>query len=329
MAGPPTRKPSHRDPQSDGDADSSFTGVFAELEQRDYDLLVDPESVYLEHLETIERIAVFVARRGHLNADETAEFVQIARVRLFENDYAIIRKFAAKASFSTYLSIVIHRLFHQVRVEQWGKWRPSAEAKRLGELAITLERLVTRDNFTFAEAAKILTVRTSPTCTVEDLEGLYIRLPLRNPRPVLVSGDGLPDAVAVEGDADERIKARDRAATARAAAHVAETVLQNMDPEDRLILKMRFWNSRKVPDIAAMLQIDQRTVYLRLEKLFAQLRASLELAGVGRAEIEALLSSGDVPVSLAPNSSDDPFSKSSRPSNDAVADRKREKKDDL
>jgi hypothetical protein len=71
---------------------------------------LDPETTYLQHLGTMERIAAFAAHRGHLTADETAEFVQIACVRLFENDYAIIRKFEGRSSFSTYLTTVILRL---------------------------------------------------------------------------------------------------------------------------------------------------------------------------------------------------------------------------
>src|SRR5689334_7815875 len=127
---------------------------------------MNPETTYLEHRESIERIAAFVARRGHLNADESAEFVQIVSYKLFEDDWAIIRKFEGRSSFTTYLTTVIARFFHQWRVEQWGKWRPSAEAKRLGDKAITLERLITRDGFTFDEAVKVLTIRDGAMCTV-------------------------------------------------------------------------------------------------------------------------------------------------------------------
>src|SRR6185503_1033291 len=101
--------------------------------------------------------------------------------KIFEDDYGIIRKFEGRSSFSTYLTTVILRLFHQWRVEQWGKWRPSAEAKRLGDKAITLERLITRDGFTFDEAVKVLTVRDGGLSPVAELEALYVRLPLRTP----------------------------------------------------------------------------------------------------------------------------------------------------
>src|SRR5215212_9137514 len=95
------------------------------------------ERTFLENLRTIVRIASFVARRNHLNTDEANEFVQEVQARLIYDDYAIIRKFESRSSFSTYLTTVIVRLFQQWRVELWGKWRPSAEARRLGDKAIT------------------------------------------------------------------------------------------------------------------------------------------------------------------------------------------------
>lgn len=257
---------------------------------------MNPESTYLEHLPSIERIAAFVARKAHLNADDTVEFVQIVRVRLFENDYAIIRKFENRSTFTTYLTTVIVRLFHQWRTEQWGKWRPSAEARRLGDTAITLERLTTRDGFTYSEAVKVLTTRSGAAVSVTELEAIYVRLPNRNPRPGMVSGEVSPDAAAVESDAGTRIESRDRERTARRTAEILDSV--PLDPEDRLILRLRFWKGMKVPEIARVVGIDQKKIYKRLDKLFATLRSALEVAGVGRTDIDAVLCSGDQDIRL-------------------------------
>lgn len=259
---------------------------------------MNPETTYLQHLESIERIAAYVARRGHLNADETGEFVQDTCVRLIEDDYAIIRKFQGRSAFSTYLTTVILRLFHQWRVEMWGKWRPSAEAKRLGDKAITLERLMTRDGFTLQEAVNVLTTRSGSTYTVAELEALYIRLPLRNPRPVLVSGDTAPDVVAVDGDADERVESRDRERSARRCAATLDGVLARFPAEDRLILQLRFWDSLKVPEIAKIVGVDPKKIYKRLDKSYAKLREALEAANVSRADVDQLLGRGDQDIRL-------------------------------
>lgn len=257
------------------------------------------EKTYLEHLRTIERIAAFVARKNHVSPDETAEFVQEVRVQLLDDDYAIIRKFEGRSSFSTYLTTVIGRLFHQWRIAQWGKWRPSAESKRLGDKAITLERLLTRDGYTFEEAVKVLTTPAGANYTPAELESIYLHLPLRHPRPMMISDENLPDAIAVDGDAEDRAAKGDRERAARRAAAAMNDLLASMNDEDRLILQMRFWHSMKVSVIAGRLHIDQRKLYKRLEKLFGALRRGLEGAGVSRSDIETLLDRGDHNVRFA------------------------------
>jgi len=263
---------------------------------------MNPETTYLQHLESIERIAAFVARRGHLNADETGEFVQTVRVKLFDDDYAIIRKFEGRSAFTTYLTTVILRLYQQWRVEMWGKWRPSAEARRLGDKAITLERLLTRDGFTLEEAVNTLTTRAGGLYTVEELEALYVRLPVRNPRPVLVSDEVAPEVAAVDADAADRVESRDRERSARCCTTALDRALEQLPEEDRLILQLRFWKSLKVPDIASIVGIDPKKIYKRLEKLFRELRGALETAGVSSDDVQRLLGSPDQEIRLGVSS---------------------------
>jgi len=249
-----------------------------------------PEEMYLEHLQSIERIAAYTARRNHLGADEAAEFTQEVRVRLLENDYGVIRKFEGRSNFTTYLTTVITRLFHQYRVERWGKWRPSAEAKRLGDKAITLERLMTRDGYTFDEAAKTLTTPTGSQYTEAELEAIYLRLPPRNPRPVVVSGEVSPDVASVEPDASERVERADRERYARKTCKTVDGLTGTMAAQDRMMLNMRFTDGLKVPEIARRLHMDQKKVYKRLETLFGRLRKGLEGKGLGKDDINTLLS---------------------------------------
>ncbi len=258
---------------------------------------MNPEETYLQHLPTIKRIAAFVARRHHLEASEAEELVQEVCVRLLDDNYAIIRKFEGRSSFSTYLTTVIGRLFAQWRVEQWGKWRPSAEAKRLGEKAVTLERLLSRDGYTFSEAVRVLTTGTS-SYTIGELEAIYLRLPSRNPRPMVVSEEKVPDVITVEADAYEKIEAGEREQAVRQALQTVDDVIKEMDPEDRLILQLRFWHGRRVPDIAKALNLEQKKLYKRLDRLFLILRRELEDTGVSQADLSGLLAWGDQEVRL-------------------------------
>ena len=248
----------------------------------------DAEAMYLQSLPTIDRIAAFIARRNRLATDETEDFVSEVRIRLLEDDYAIVRKFEGRSSFATYLTTVIGRIYHRYRVALWGKWRPSKEARQLGDKAITLERLLSRDGYSFDEAANMLTVRADAGVTRAELEALSLRLPPRGPRTVLVSAEASPEAQAAES-ADDRLQANDRERTARAAAAVLDAVLADMSPEDQLMLRLRFWSGMTVADIARILHLEQKYLYRRMHALLERLRTALENAGVDRGVVGDLL----------------------------------------
>lgn len=249
---------------------------------------MNAEERFLANVPTIERIASFVCRRMHMSEADVEDFISYVKLELIDNDYDIIRKFEERSSFSTFLMTVIHRLMSQYRTKLWGKWRPSAEAKRLGDIAITLERLTTRDGFTSREAVEILTTGNAPAATRGELEAILLRLPARAPRPMLVSDENAPDVAAADDPADAAMT-NERQACARRAAAVVDGLMQSFEPEDRLILKMKFWSAQRVADIAETLHLDQKKTYKRIDKLLARMRTSLESAGVGRRDIDDLL----------------------------------------
>jgi RNA polymerase sigma factor (sigma-70 family) len=252
-----------------------------------------PATTFLQHIASIKRIAAFTARRSHLTADQTAEFVQTVLVKLLENDYEIIRKFEGRSSFTTYLTTVTMRLFQQWRVEQWGKWRPSAQARALGEKAITLERLMSRDGYSFSEAVALLTQGHPQSYSARELEVLYIRLPLRTPRPVFLSDENVLAELPGEDSADERVRAGEHEIALRFAVAALDRAIGDFSPEDRLMLQLRFWNGIKVPEIARMMRLEPKKVYKRLDRLFKALRRALEDAGIDQASVRELM---DQPV---------------------------------
>lgn len=257
----------------------------------------DVEQYFLAHLRQIEQIIAFVCRRNHLDAQEAEEFAAHTKLKLIESNYAILRKFEGRSLFTTYLTTVIQRLFFQYRVQLWGKWRPSAEAKRLGDKAITLERLLTRDGYSFSEAIVILTSGPDAAFTVAELEVMYVRLPPRMPRPVLVPDAEAPD-VASDVDSSDDVFSAERERTARRIAAALDEAITKLEAEDQIILRMRFANGMRVPDIARTLSLDMKKLYKRIDKLLVRLRAALEGAGVHRSEIDDLLVHGDHDVSL-------------------------------
>jgi RNA polymerase sigma factor (sigma-70 family) len=265
---------------------------------------VDAERLFLENLPQIDGVIRFVCRRNHLSESDAEEFAAHVRLKLIEGNYDILRKFEGRSLFSTYLTTVVQRLFSQQREQMWGKWRPSAEAKRLGDKAITVERMLTRDGFTFSETVAALTSGNRPSYTRAEIDAICLRLPPRQPRPVIVS-DEAAAAVATHGTPETELHSRTRNELARLAARALDSLMAKLDAEDQLILRMRFWSCRKVVDIAGALGIDQKKLYKRIDRLLANLRTELERAGVGRDAIRDILAHGSPDLEVAASADDD------------------------
>jgi len=252
---------------------------------------MDPQELFLSNLDAIDRAIAFVCHRNHLTPQDSEEFGSEVKAWLIEANYAVIRKFEGRSAFSTYLTSVVMRMYFQWRIQMWGKWRPSAAAKRLGENAITLERLLIRDGYSYGEAVETLTRGSNPACSREELDALYVRLPRRLPRPVLVTAVPARSVPTVDGEL--ALFSGERAERARAAAHAIDEAIAAMDPESEIILRLRFWHNRKVPEIARALGLDEKRLYRRIHRLLQVLRDALEDAGIDKAEIVELLERAD------------------------------------
>jgi RNA polymerase sigma factor for flagellar operon FliA len=257
---------------------------------------IDAEEVFLTNLCLIDKAIGYVCRRNRVVRDEEEEFGSHVKFKLIESNYAIIRKFEGRSAFATYMTTVIQRMFFQYRVQMWGKWRPSAQARRLGDKGITLERLLTRDGYTYSEAVAVLTTGQPPVFTVDEIEAMYIRLPIRHARPVLVAAmeikDGGPSVEPVLFSGERAVFARHTAATIDAA-------IATMESEDQLILRLRFWNARTIPEIGRALKLDEKKLYKRINKLLAQLKLTLEDAGVKSEAACELLDHADHELAFA------------------------------
>jgi RNA polymerase sigma factor (sigma-70 family) len=257
---------------------------------------IDAEEVFLTNLCLIDKVIGCVCRRNRVGRDEEEEFGSYVKLKLIESNYAVIRKFEGRSTFSTYMNTVVQRLFFQYRVQMWGKWRPSAQARRLGDKGITLERLLTRDSYTYSEAVAFLTSGQPPVFTVDEIEAIYVRLPIRQPRPVLVGAmENTDNGPSVE----PQLFSGERAVIARRTAATIDAAIATMPSEDQLILRQRFWNARTIPQIARALKLDEKKLYKRINKLLAQLKLTLEDAGVKSDDACELLDHSDHELAFA------------------------------
>ena len=249
---------------------------------------VSYERTYVEHAELIEGVLTQICRRHRLVGMEADDFRSIARLKLVDNDYEVLRKFQGRSSLRTYLTIVLDRVFLDYRNAQWGKWRPSAEAQRLGPVALRLEQLMSRDGFTFDEAVEMLRTQLGARETRDELYAMASRLPVRTSRkPQGEEAIGHLEDPAPSPDAIvEREELRPQAVVARASL---DRAIAALEPQERLIIRLRFVNGLGVVDIARTLKLEQRPLYRRLEQILKSLRNRLEADGVNAEAVASLL----------------------------------------
>jgi RNA polymerase sigma factor for flagellar operon FliA len=246
------------------------------------------EALLVSQLDLIDRVIAFTCRRHRLSPADTDDFASHVKLRLIEDDYAILRQFRGRSSLRTYLTVVIQRLFLDFRIKAWGKWRPSAEAKRRGAVAILLERLMIRDGHTFEEAYELLTTNHGVTESRPALERMAGELPVRARRR-FESDDALTDVPSRGKAPDETLAGRETHDAAARLSSALAGLTGSLDTQDRLILVMRFEDGRTVAEIAATLGLDQKRLYRRFDKLLRELRTGLEAAGIEAGMVNDIL----------------------------------------
>jgi RNA polymerase sigma factor for flagellar operon FliA len=190
----------------------------------------------------------------------------------------------------TYLNVVIQRLMLDYLNHLWGKWRPSAEAERLGPVAILLERLTVRDGYTFDEACEILRTNHQIETSWRDLARLAARLPHRETRR-LENEQELQHMAAPGPGSEERILEEEKSSLRHRVEETLGRAVAALPEEDQVIVRMCVWDNFTVAQIARILGLDQKPLYRRLQKIFETLRQSLQREGIRREDIDDFLGS--------------------------------------
>ena len=242
-----------------------------------------------EHLPEIERIVEVVCRRRGVSGDEADDFRSWALERLIEADYAILRKFRGDSSLRTYLVVVVNNLFRDHIVRLRGRWRPSAQAERMGTVGVALEELLHRKGRTLREASTELRSRGVCDLSVRRLAELAALLPDREPlRPERVDPVVL-ERLPGDGGADGEVLRAESAERRGGVLDALEGALSRLASEDRLIIRLRFLEGLSVAHIARTLGLEQKPLYRRIERVLRKLRRGLEDLGVTGAGVAALL----------------------------------------
>ncbi len=245
------------------------------------------EAQFLDNLDLIEAIIAAVCRRNNLYGADADDFASTVKLKLIEDDYGVLRKFSGRSSLKTFLTTVISNLLRDFRISKWGKWRPSAAAKRLGEVATQLESLLYRDGHSFIEASRILLTNYKVSLTELELAELVSRLPQRTTRRF--ETDAGLEKMEVDVRADDEVLDQERRAKASQLEGALERALAELPDEDRWLLELHFQEGLTFATIAKRFGLDQRRLYSSKERCRKQLRRSLTDEGLGAEEISDLL----------------------------------------
>ena len=252
------------------------------------------EELFVSNLALIDRIVRSTCRPYRMSWADVDDFGSHAKVRIMEGDYAILRKFERRGSLGGYLCVVIQRMFSDYRIHALGKWRPSAEAKRLGPVAMRIESLLVRDRLPQDEIFRALSASDQPLSRAE-FDRLVERIPLRHPRPRLVEISTLEEEPTIEADQIENdASSAERASTADAVGGAMNRALAALPEEDLALLRMRFVAGLSVADIARSLHAEQKALYRRLDSIYKRLRCHLVEAGVDKHSADEIIGKPDV-----------------------------------
>lgn len=245
-----------------------------------------PTQLFLDFLPHIEKVVAHLCRRYHFRKEECEDFLSLVKEKLIEDDYGVIRKFKGRSNLKTYLTICISNLMRDYQNHLWGKWRPSAEALRLGPVAILLEKFLGRDGCPFEEAVQILQVNHKIEMSWRELADLAARLPNRSRRQI-EGEEGLQNHPAPSQPADIQLIAQQHEATRRRIFEILREVRKTLPQEDQLILTMLDGNS-SVADISRTLRLDQKQLYRRKERIYKDLREEFGRHGIGKEDLDGL-----------------------------------------
>lgn len=267
------------------------------------------QEVFLEQKATIEKAAAFFCRRFGFSREEVEDFTQHVLLKIWADDCAVLRKYQGRAKLTSYLATVVYKALLDYVNSRWGKWRPSAQAHRLGQLAVDLETLLVRDRMSFGEACQTLRSRGA-TASDAELTALAARLPPpRSPRPMdgpheseggaalgpggahrLGAGGWRTEPTATES-ADELLRSKERRRRKQTAMQALKAALAALPKEDRLIARML--GEASTADIARSWNLDQKALYRRKDKILRSLRQALESAGVCAEDVREFLGHAD------------------------------------
>lgn len=251
---------------------------------------MDPQQRYVAHRPFIDRTVEAICRRHHVSTADHDDVVSAVQWHLVKDDYHVWRVFEERAPIEVYLLAVIRQVFQDWRNTQWGRWRPSAEARRRGPVAVLLETLRSRDGLPLEQVIETMRTNHGVSETPVALRALAAELPARQLR-TFVSTDTIDvtDEVDARSSAPSSAVAHEVAVEADRVSEALDRALAQLPTGDRLLLRLRFDDDLSIATLARSQSADYQITYRRLTRVLGDLRRSLEAAGVSEFDAAQVL----------------------------------------
>ena len=247
------------------------------------------DSAWTDFLDRYAPLLLQVAREAERDPDDAGDAFLFICEHLREGDGRRLRQWSPSttgASFETWLRVVAWNLARDARRHRRGRFRPLAAIRRMPLLLQRLYRLRHEEGLTSDQAFAVLqpefpglsrTAAHVAEAEVERALGSRERFVLSVRRPVVQSIDAPPDdmgqagAVPADAAADPESEAirRDEFDRLRRG-------LDQLSPEDRLLVQLRFEQNLTLSRIAVMLGLkDAWAAQRQIDRVVKQLRAAL------------------------------------------------------
>ena len=247
--------------------------------------------VFDQQFGCIETLVRRVARRRRLGYEEEQELYSRVMLHVVEDDYAVLRSFQGRSSWKTYLMVMIQRVLLDWRVQEWGRYRPSAKVRRLGSTAVLLDERINRDGFSPAEAVGDVLGRGVAEHAAE-VEALADAIP-RRCRRRLVEGEETLALLAGGERADSRVEdAWREQAHAKVRGGLA-MALARLTDEERGLLRLRFVLGMTVQAIGRKTDAEARLLYRRYATIIRRLRRDLVAMGLTWREVRSMVAGAE------------------------------------
>ena len=241
-----------------------------------------PEIAWDLFIERYRRLIFGAIRHYTAEHDEVMDVFARACETLRKDDFARLRRCAAHADpdrpFSTWLVVVVHNLTVDWFRHRDGRRRLPAVAAALPPLRKRIFEYVFSQQRSHVEAYELLRSRDGAGCSfgefLKELSATY-RAATAGPRGRLVAELALPPPPANvdEVAGDPAILAEQRTILTQA--------LESLSPDDRLAVQLYVVDEMPAEQVARALGYPSaKTVYNRVYRALAALRASLERVGI-------------------------------------------------